>query len=87
MFNLLPLTFVFSLLLWASVLYILVGCGQLIMFEKIAKRENPAVRNYSTMSEEQKKSVKKIGWKIARGLIALMALALLDYYLVSGKPL
>lgn len=85
MFNLLPFTFVFSLLLWAAVLYIFVGCAQLILFERIAKRENPNVRNYSTMSEDQKKSVKKIGWKIARGLFALIALALIDHYLVRGQ--
>ena len=85
MFNLLPLTFVFSLLLWASVLYIFVGCAQLLIFERIAKRENPNVRNYSTMSDDQKKNVRKIGWKIARGLVTLIALALLDHYLTTGK--
>lgn len=55
------------------------------MFEQIAKRENPNVRNYSTMSEDQKKNVRKIGWKIARGLIVLIALALIDHYFMRGK--
>ena len=66
-------------------IYIFVGCAQLLMFERIAKRENSNVRNYTAMSEDQKKSVRKIGWKIARGLAALIALAFLDHYLIGGK--
>lgn len=85
MFNHLPLTFLFSLLLWLSVLYIFVACGQLLIFERIVKRENPNVQNYSSMSEEQKMNVRKIIWKIARGLMALMALAVWDHYFISGK--
>lgn len=85
MFNLLPLTFVFSILLWASVLYVFAGCAQLLIFEQVAKRANPNVKNYQTMSQEQQTSVKKIGWKIFRGLVALIALAILDYYFARGN--
>ena len=85
MFNLLPLTFVFSILLWASVLYIFAGCAQLLIFEQVAKRANPNVRNYRTMTIEQQATVVKIGWKIVRGLVALIALAVLDYYFGRGN--
>ena len=63
------------------------GCVQLLMFERIAKKENPSVKNYSTMSEEQKKSVKKIGWKIAKGLLVLVGLAFLDHFFVRGNSI
>ncbi len=83
MFNYLPVTFIFSLLLWAAVFYIFVGCFQLIVFDKVVKRENPNIHNYRSMSDDQKKNIKKIGWKIVRGLVALLALAFIDHNFIT----
>jgi hypothetical protein len=82
MFAFLPITFIFSLLLWGSVLFTLMGCAQLILFERIIKSENGSTLSYKDMTSSQKKGLKKIGLKVAIGLISLIFLAVVDHFLI-----
>lgn len=82
MFQTLPVTMVFSVLLWASVIYIIIGCMQLLLFEKIAKKEDPSANTYKKMSPKNKRAIRTAIIKIGLGLLALIILAVIDKFLI-----
>ena len=73
MFAKLPLQFVFTLLIWASVLYTLTSCVQIIFLDRIIKKE---FRGQPT--DEHKKSIKRIYIRMFIGLGTLILLAVLN---------
>lgn len=72
----------YSFLLWAAIIYTIMGCIQLIFLERTLKRDDPKKATYGTMSASNKQTIHKILIKIGLGLLALGALALLDHYLI-----
>jgi archaellum biogenesis protein FlaJ (TadC family) len=82
MFNALPVTMTFTVLLWASVIYILIGCMQLILFDSIAKKEDPSANTYSKMSPKNKKAIRKAFIKVMIGLLTLIILAVIDKFVL-----
>lgn len=82
MFTTLPVTMLYSILLWAAILYTLMGCAQLILFDMSAKRENPKARKYSQMSEANKRGIRRSAIKITFGLLSLIALAIADRFII-----
>jgi archaellum biogenesis protein FlaJ (TadC family) len=82
MFNTLPITMVFSVLLWASMIYTIMGCVQLILFDTMAKKEDPKATSYKKMSPKNKKGIRKAFIKIFLGMLSLITLALIDKILL-----
>ncbi|MBY0416147.1 MAG: hypothetical protein K2Q18_18385 [Bdellovibrionales bacterium] len=82
MITTLPLTMLYSFLLWAVIIFTILGCAQLMLFEISLKRQNPKTASYTKMSPENKKAVHKILFKVGLGLVALISLALLDRVLI-----
>ena len=82
MFKTLPVTMVFSVLLWASVIYTILGCMQLLLFDSIAKKEDPSANTYSKMSPKNKRAIRTAFMKVGVGLLALIILAIIDKFVI-----
>ena len=85
MFADLPLRLFDSFILTASALYTLVAYIQLVLFERMVKRDFPHASSFKTMSEANRNGFKKVAWKIIRGLIVFLAAILIKHYLLSDK--
>lgn len=82
MFNTLPITMVFSIALWASAIYTIMACVQLLLFDSMAKKEDPKATTYKQMSPKNKKGIRRAFIKIFFGLSTLIALAIIDKLLL-----
>jgi hypothetical protein len=75
MISMLPIKMLFSLVIWATVIYTVTGCIQLMLFEAQVKKEDPSFKNYFNMSAKHKEMMKKPLFKILRGAGMLLILA------------
>ena len=75
MISMIPIKMLFSLIIWVTVIYTATGGLQLILFESMAKKEDPKARTYSKMSPKNQAAIRKALFKILRGSIALILLA------------
>lgn len=82
MFKTLPLTMLFSLLLWASVIYTIIGCMQILLFDSMAKKEDPSANTYKKMSPKNKRAIRTAFIKVGVGLLTLIILAIVDKFLI-----
>lgn len=80
MFNKLPLEMFFSALIWVVLVFTIIACLQLILLEKIIKREDPHRSTYSKMSSNNKKKIHKQLIKMVIGIIMMGVLVFLDKY-------
>lgn len=80
MFNKLPLEMFFSALIWVVLIFTIVSCFQLILLEKIIKRDDPYHSVYSKMTLENKKKIHKHLLKMIIGIIMMGLLVLIDKY-------
>jgi hypothetical protein len=85
MFADLPFKLLASFIITASVLYTVVAYIQLVLFERMVKRDYPQASSFKTMSQANKNGFKKVGWKILRGAIACLVTVWVKHYWLSGK--
>lgn len=84
MYNRLPIEIIFSFFFWASMIFTITSSFQLIILERLIKRQNPSQVSYSKMTPEDKKSVHKLLIKIAIGLGILVSLMLIRKFFFKG---
>lgn len=75
-----PIYILSSFLLMASLMSIVVAYVQLFLFERMLKRDYTNASTFKTMSDENKQTIKKICWKIARGVIVFIVVVVFQYY-------
>ena len=80
MFNRLPLEMLFSGLIWVVLIFTIFSCFQLIVFEKIIKRDYPHHFTYSQMSSENKQKIHKYLLKMIIGILLMGLLVIIDKY-------
>ena len=80
MFNKLPLEMFFSALIWVALIFTIVSSFQLVMLERLIKKEDPHRSTYSKMTPENKKGIHKQLLKMIVGIAFLGLLVLIDKY-------
>ncbi|MBC7427057.1 MAG: hypothetical protein H7336_00505 [Bacteriovorax sp.] len=80
-----PLSIVTSFLLTVSALYTIVAYIQLVLYEWMVNRDFPHAKSFKNMSQENKKGYKKIGWKIARGMLVFLVVLVFEYGKRMGR--
>ena len=80
MFNRLPLEMFFSGLIWVVLIFTIFSCFQLIVLEKLIKKDDPHHLTYSKMSDENKKKIHKYLLKMIMGILLMGLLVIIDKY-------
>lgn len=80
MFNKLPLEMFFSALIWIVLIFTIVSSLQIILLEKLIKKDDPYRSTYSTMSPENKKKIHRKLLKMIIGILLMGILVFIDKY-------
>lgn len=80
MFNKLPLEMFFSALIWVVLIFTLVSSFQIVLLERLIKKDDPHRSTYSKMTPENKKRIHKQLLKMIIGILMLGLLVIIDKY-------
>lgn len=80
MFNKLPIEMFFSALIWVVLIFTLVSSFQLVVLERLIKRDDPHHSTYSKMTPENKKKIHKQLLKMIIGIAMMGLLVVIDKY-------
>ncbi len=80
MFNRLPLEMFFSGLIWVVLIFTIFSCFQLILLEKLIKKDDPHHSTYSKMSKSNKMKIHKQLLKMIVGILMMGLLIFIDKY-------
>lgn len=78
MFNKLPLEMFFSALIWIVLIFTIVSSFQLVILERIIKKDDPHRSTYSKMTPENKKKIHKQLLKMILGITMMGLLVVID---------
>ena len=78
MFNKLPLEMFFSALIWIVLIFTIVSSFQLVILERLIKKDDPYRSTYSKMTPENKKKIHKQLLKMILGITMMGLLIVID---------
>jgi hypothetical protein len=78
MFNKLPLERFFSALIWIVLIFTIVSSFQLIILERLIKKDDPYRSTYSKMTPENKKKIHTQLLKMILGIAMMGLLVVID---------
>lgn len=78
MFNKLPLEMFFSALIWIVLIFTIVSSFQLVILERLIKKDDPYRSTYSKMTPENKNKIHKQLLKMILGIAMMGLLIVID---------
>ena len=70
----------FSALIWVVLIFTIASSFQLVLFERLIKRDDPHRSTYSKMTSENKKKIHKHLIKMIIGIVMMGLLVFIDKY-------